>query len=122
MRVLFLESHPMWIHGLPNGFRDLGHQVKISGSLSNQNIPSMISGFRPDLIVTMSWGPENSTEIKQHLIRKYVQASGVPHIYWATEDPTHTLTFSLPYIKRVQPDFVFTICPARVVDYKNMGI
>lgn len=30
MRVLFLESHPMWIHGLPNGFRDAGHKVKVS--------------------------------------------------------------------------------------------
>jgi len=30
MRILFLESHPMWIHGLPNGFRDLGHEVMVS--------------------------------------------------------------------------------------------
>lgn len=122
MRILFLESHPMWIHGLPNGFRDLDCQVKISGPLTEQNTPVMIYQFRPDLIFTIGWGPENTSQAKQDLIKKYVQTSGIPHVYWATEDPTHTLTFSLPYIDRVRPDFVFTICPARVEYYKKLGI
>lgn len=120
MRILFLEIHPMWIHGLPNGFRDAGYDVMISGPLNSQNIPEMISVFRPDLIFTMGWTPEHTLK-KQELIRNVVKSSGIPHVYWATEDPTHTSTFTLPYIKNVQPSFIFTICLARVGLYKNMG-
>lgn len=34
LKILFLESHPMWIYGLPNGFRDTGHTAIISGPIS----------------------------------------------------------------------------------------
>lgn len=121
MRILFLESHPMWIHGLPNGFIDAGHQVKISGPLTAENIPQMIADFGPELIVTMGWTPDNTNE-KPEWIRKHVKAGGIPHIYWATEDPTHLEVFSLPYIKKVEPDFVFTICPAAIEIYRRLGI
>lgn len=68
MRVLFLESHPMWIHGLPNGFRDAGHKVKVSGPLDKRTIYKLIGDFAPDLVITMGWGPENSSKFKQQLI------------------------------------------------------
>lgn len=121
MRILFLESHPMWIHGLPNGFRDAGHDVKISGPLSKKNMPSLVD-FHPDLIFTIGWGPENTSQKKQKLIKTIVRRTGAPHIYWATEDPTHTESFTLPYLYQVEPDFVFTICPHRVDDYRKIGI
>lgn len=121
MRILFLESQPMWIHGLPNGFLDAGHQVKISGPLTPENIPQLISGFYPDLIFTIGWTPENTGD-KPLWIREHVKASGIPHIYWATEDPTHTQFFSLPYIRTAEPDFVFTICPSTVALYRQQGI
>ncbi|OFW79338.1 MAG: peptigoglycan-binding protein LysM [Alicyclobacillus sp. RIFOXYA1_FULL_53_8] len=121
MRVLFLENHPMWIHGLPNGFRDLGHQVMISGSLTKDKIPRLISSFRPQLIVTLGWTLEHKPE-KRAWIRSAVKRSGIPHVFWATEDPTHTNTFTLPYIRSVMPDFVFTICKSRVPEYRRMGI
>jgi spore maturation protein CgeB len=121
MRVLFLESHPMWIHGLPNGFKDAGHEVKVSGPLTIDNIPRMISEFNPDLIVTMGWTPENVGE-KVKWIRKYVKSSKVPLIYWATEDPAYTQCFSLPLIQWILPDFVFTICVERIDYYKKLGI
>lgn len=57
MKILFLESHPMWIYGLPNGFRDAGHQVLVSGPLTKENLPNMIKEFSPDLIFSMGWGP-----------------------------------------------------------------
>ena len=34
MRILFLESDPMWIYGLPYGFCDVGHSVMVSGPLT----------------------------------------------------------------------------------------
>lgn len=122
MRVLFLESHPMWIHGLPNGFRDMGHDVLVSGPIDNKNLSSMISEFQPDLIITIGWGPENSSIQKQDIIRDHIKSTKIPHVYWATEDPTHTQSFTIPFLKRVQPDFVFTICSKNVAYYESLNI
>ncbi len=121
MRVLFLESHAMWIHGLPNGFRDAGHQVRVSGPLTEQNIPVMLGEFQPELIVTMGWTPEN-TGPKVDWIRDSIKGTNIPHVYWATEDPTHTERFTLPLLQSMKPDFVFSICPQRVALYSEMGI
>lgn len=122
MRVLFLESHPMWIHGLPNGFIDAGHEVKISGPLDNLDINKLISEFQPNLIITMGWGPENSSIRKQKKIYESTINVNVPHVYWATEDPTSTEIFTMPYIRRTHPDFVFTICRDMVGYYRRLGI
>lgn len=121
MKILFVESHPMWIYGLPNGFRDLGHQVKISGPINQHKLTRMIQEFKPQLIFTMSWGDENTAKWKQQCIKACVRKAKVPHVYWATEDPTHTETFTLPYIHYVMPDFIFTICVKRVKKYRALG-
>lgn len=120
MKVLFLESHPVWIYGLPNGFRDLGHEVLISGPLTEENIPKMILDFKPNLIVTMAWTPEN-TDKKLKWIRKYVKPTKIPLIYWSTEDPSYTNLFSLPLMQKILPDFVFTICTEKVDFFKMLG-
>lgn len=121
MRVLFLESHPMWIHGLPNGFRDAGHDVRVSGHLREEKILPLISGFEPDLIFMMGCTAEHTSE-KLNWIRRYVKPTNIPLIFWATEDPAYTLSFSLPLIQKILPDYVFTICRERVEYYKKLGI
>jgi len=121
MRILFLESHPMWIHGLPNGFRDAGHEVSVSGPLTEENIPQMIFKFKPDLILMMGWTSEHTAE-KINWVRRYVKASKMPLIYWATEDPAYTQCFSLPLIQKLLPNYVFTICVERVEYYRKLGI
>jgi len=121
MRVLFLESNPMWIYGLPKGFCDAGHSVMVSGPLTSESLKDMISNFQPDLIFTIGHTSEHTPE-KQKMIKEYVSHTKIPHVYWATEDPGYTLTFSLPLIKTIKPDFVFTICPSRVDFYKDQQI
>lgn len=121
MKILFLDKDSMWIHGLPNAFKDIGHEVKISGTLTKEIIPTIISEFCPNLIFSIGYTSEHTPQ-KQKWIYKFVRASGIPHVYWATEDPGYTITCSIPFIKNVQPDFVFTICPSRVEFYKNLGI
>lgn len=111
----------MWIHGLPNGFRDLGHEVKVSQALTKQNIPEMILNFKPNLIITLGW-TEDTIGDKVDWIRSYVKLYKIPHIYWATEDPTHTFSFTLPLIQKMQPNFVFTICKERIDFYRKLGI
>lgn len=111
----------MWIHGLPNGFRDLGHQVQTAPRLSPANIIPLVEEFQPDIVFTMGWTSDNSNPVHQAIIRSYLRAVRTPHLYWATEDPTHAKTFSLPYIQSTRPDLIFTICPERVADYQRLG-
>lgn len=120
MRILFLESHPMWIFGLPNGFMDAGHTVMISGSLTKGNIQEMIEQFKPDLIISMGWTTEHSKN-KQIWIHDVVKQKKIPLVYWATEDPLHTNKFSIPLIKRMKPDFVFTVTPSICKLYNKQG-
>lgn len=121
MRILFLESSSIWPYTLPQGLRDLGHEIMISGPLTQTNIPEMIVSFNPDFVVSIGWGNEN-TRKKQEWIGRYVHEAGVPLIYWAIEDPAFTKVFSLPLINKMQPDFVFTLCPEMVKYYRNKGI
>ncbi|MFD3158064.1 glycosyltransferase [Haloimpatiens sp. FM7330] len=121
MRILFLESHPMWIYGLPRGFQDIGHKVLISSISTKRNLYNKILKYKPDLVFSMGWTKEHSKE-KQSWLKKYLKKAKIPHIYWATEDPTHTKTFTLPLIRNSKIDFIFTICPSMVDFYKKMGI
>ncbi|KPV60480.1 hypothetical protein QJ48_05265 [Paenibacillus sp. A3] len=92
MRILFLENHPMWVHGLPNGFRQLGHQVRTYFPDANTSQASGL--FRPHLVIVMGWTPANDTVEKQLRISKAVRKSEVPLVYWATEDPGYHRKFS----------------------------
>ncbi|WCK53279.1 glycosyltransferase [Aneurinibacillus sp. Ricciae_BoGa-3] len=112
----------MWVFGLPNGFKDLGHHIKIIDPNKEELLKAALTQFQPNLIFSMGWTPANDTLEKQERIGNYTQPSGIPHIYWATEDPGYTEIFSLPYIKRAKPDFVFTICEEKIATYEGLGI
>ncbi|MDR4947125.1 glycosyltransferase family protein [Neobacillus cucumis] len=120
MKILFLESHPMWIYGLPNGFKEEGHTVMISGPLSKDNISEMLDLFKPDLIIYLGWTNEHSKE-KWPWIREAIKKTTIPLVYWATEDPLHTENFTIPLINAVKPDFVFTVTPSLCEKYEKLG-
>ncbi len=120
MRILFLENHSMWVYGLPNGFRDAGHNVLISGALTEQNIPALISSFNPELVLMLGWTEEH-VGIKRRWVRDYVTTTNIPFVYWATEDPIHTHILTVPFIKQVHPHFVFTVSKEMVPYYEKMG-
>lgn len=121
MKILFLESHPMWIYGLPYGLKELGHTVIISGPVSKENILDLITKYEPDMILSMGWTPEHSKE-KQPWIRDAAKSAIIPLVYWSTEDPLHTKNFSLPLICTMQPDFVFTVTRSLCETYEKLGI
>lgn len=120
MRVFVLSSTE-WIYTLPIGFKEAGHEVQKSGTISENKLRSQIDKFRPDLIISMGWTEDQSIE-RQIITREVIKASGKPHVYWSVEDPAFTAEFSLPLIQRVQPDFVFSTCPHTAEDYKKMGV
>ncbi len=121
MRILFLESSQIWVYGLPYGFIDNGHKVMISGPLTEKNIPLMIEEFKPDLIITIGWGVENTVS-KQKWIYKYVHEAKIPLIYWAVEDPAFIDDWSLKLIRNIKPSFIFTISQDSLEYYKKNGV
>lgn len=121
MRILFLESSLIWTYGLPHGFVDNGHKVMISGPLTEKNIPLMIEEFKPDLIVTIGWGVEN-TIYKQKWIYKYVHEAKIPLVYWAVEDPAFIDDWSLKLIRNIKPSFTFTISGDSLGHYEKNGV
>ncbi|RVT59884.1 glycosyltransferase [Niallia taxi] len=122
MRILFIDSNELLMYGLAAGFRDAGHEVLVSGKIDEKTIPNLIASFRPQLIFTEGWSEENDSPWKQKLISSQVKASGIPHIYWAVEDPHFTLNFTLPLLARMKPDFVFTLSTNLVDFYKKLKI
>jgi len=119
MRILFLESSHIWKNNLPRGFQANGHDVLITGPLT-KNLSQLLEEFNPDLAISIGWGQEQ-TKIKQDLIRECMKKTTIPLIYWAVEDPAYTDIWSIPLVKRMKPDFVFTICPKTVKVYQQLG-
>lgn len=120
LRILFLETHPMWIYGLPRGFRKLGHNVKWCAP--NSKAERLIQAFKPELIFVVGWTPANNRPRKQRRIAQLARMAGAPLVYWSTEDPGYTDTFSLPLIRRTRPDFVFTIHRPSVRRFRKQGL
>lgn len=121
MNILFLENSPRWIYGLPNGFKDIGHCVKVLDLIDKKNILDILSEFKPNLIMSIGWKSRHDIKIIQSL-QRYLKSHNIPFIYWATEDPGYSRLFTLPFIQRTNPDFVFTICYEKVEYYKKLGI
>lgn len=121
MRILFFENGTIWSRGLPDGLRDLGHTVRMSGPLTKRRIPAILASFRPHLIVNVGWGPDHIGK-KQIWMRKWARAARIPLVYWSTEDPHFTKRFTLPLIRRMRPDYVFTISAKTARTFRKLGI
>jgi spore maturation protein CgeB len=122
MRILYLNGHPIWLYGLPWGFRHLGHQVKIAKNVQSNLLLPLMKSFKPDLLITVGWVYEYMKPQKRALIKKIAHDFGCLHAYWATEDITWFEKWSLPMVRAVQPDVVFTINADCIPFYRNLGI
>lgn len=120
MRVLFALSGTIWVHTLPEGFRDAGHEVLVSGPIEESSIRKSIQEFKPHFMVSMGWGLDQTRE-RQLILRKVSREFNVPHVYWSLEDPAYTFNFSIPLFQRMQPDFILTICQESAGYFKRLG-
>ncbi|MFX3634036.1 MAG: glycosyltransferase [Candidatus Pristimantibacillus sp.] len=120
MRILFLERGELWSYGLPDGLRDLGHQVQTSGPVHKRKLIRKLSSFKPDLLVSVGWGPDHTTT-KQRLVRSLATQYQIPLVYWSTEDPNFTEVFTLPLLRRMKPDYTFTISAKTAKRFHKLG-
>ncbi|GBF33458.1 hypothetical protein DCCM_2559 [Desulfocucumis palustris] len=120
MKIVFIESDPQYVLGLPWGFRKLGCQVKTLNDIREDTLAEIFDKYRPDLVVTAGWTKihtRSNLELLGHMLNKY----HVSHAYWSTEDPRWTDRWSLPYIKSTHPDYIFTIDKDSVNFFRELG-
>lgn len=120
MRILFLEYIKPYIRGIPYGFRDLGCEVEIMTDFNYRSLDYMIRSFKPDLIMTAGWTQIHVQE-KMKALAKLTKKYKIKHVYWATEDPIWTEEWSLPLIKLIDPDCIFTISRETIPLYHQLG-
>lgn len=125
MRVLFSNEAPLIKYGLAPGFEQAGHQVKvIQGEeyrLWGQPIPEQIrrlteaiNSFKPDFMFT-----EGHSGFDIYSICQVARKLGVPHLYWAIEDPICTQSLSKAYAPLVE--YIFTTTAECIPQYEAMG-
>ncbi len=125
MKVLFTNDPPLIKYGIAEGFKQIGHEVKVmqgdSERLWGQPIPEQIKRFRkgiqefkPDFIFTEGHPGFDSKSICETAVR-----CGIPHLYWAIEDPVCTDLTIQTYVPYV--DYIFTTTIEKIPVYKALG-
>jgi len=106
---------------LLGGLTNLGHEVKTCNihklKLSmSEKAEKAINEFKPDLIVTIGgWHQHFDAAVLWQIIKKH----GLPHVYWAIEDPTFFDWSSTVHLSAY--DFVFTVSEKCVPLYNQRG-
>lgn len=121
INVLFIDSSPMYLLGLPYGFYQLGCKVKTLKDIKKEEIRKVFEQFRPDLVMTAGW-TDIHDEDKLEMLARYVKKYDAIHAYWATEDPVWTKQWSFRYIRMAKPDYIFTIDRETVPKYNYRGL
>jgi spore maturation protein CgeB len=120
-KIFFLDHRSNYINSLGDALGQLGHQVFFQSSWRMEEIEQGISHFKPDILITVGCDSPlyiPSIDSLPDICRKY----GVFHLYWATEDKIHHERWSLPFVRRVQPDYVWTIHPECTQSYQAINI
>lgn len=125
MRLLFTNDAPLIKYGLAAGFEQLGQTVLImqgaTGRLwgippeeQQRRLTVAIKSFRPDIIFS-----EGHPQFEPALVCGIARRFGIPHLYWAIEDPICTdLTIS-SYGRLV--DLIFTTAEECIPRYRGLG-
>ena len=122
MEVLFYESHDVYVHGLPQALRRLGHSVTVwEGPPELERLQRYLQAARPKLVLTMGWTPMHGDAGSLAAIRQYTESPDALHVYWSTEDPIHTGTWTIPYLEQTRPDAVLTISERTVPLLERLG-
>lgn len=123
MKVLFTNEAPVIVYGLAQGFLQEGHQVWIMQGADRlwdcpepeqaSRLARAIAGFKPDFVFTEGY-PGFSPEV----ICEVCRVHGVPHLYWAIEDPLGDRIS-----RRFAPlcDYIFTTAVECLPGYTSMG-
>jgi spore maturation protein CgeB len=120
MKIVFIDSDPQYLLGLPWGLSQLGCKVKIIKEIREDSLAEVFKNYQPDLVFTAGWTKihtRSNLEVLGELLKRY----RIKHAYWSTEDPRWTDRWSLPFIEATRPDYIFTIDKGSVPFYRERG-
>lgn len=120
MRILFTGTNPMISYGLAPALQYCGVEVRaidlVEGFQQNPYyLPNLINEFHPDFVFTAGgWGET------YEILFPFLNQMGIPHIFWAFDDPllfkTHALCFA-----RVSK-YIFTTAIECIRYYNRSGL
>jgi len=120
LRFLFTDTNPMITYGLGRTLAEMGEEVKIidAGALYRQDpalLDQAIATFSPDFVCSQGgWGGLGN------MIFPILAQRGIPHVFWASEDPIFISDLSLPMALKSR--FVFTTAEECIPQYQARGI
>ncbi|WP_028988223.1 CgeB family protein [Thermicanus aegyptius] len=120
-RIFFLDHRSIYLNSLGDSLSQMGHQLFYQSSWNMKEIEAGIRYFRPEILLTVGCDAPLTAPtlaVLPEIAMKY----RLFHIYWATEDGLFHEGWSIPLIRKIKPDMVWTIHPACVNSYRNMGI
>lgn len=124
MKFLFTNDPPLIKYGIAAGIKQIGHDARVmqgeyrlwgmDADTQKIRLTEAIEEYRPDCVFT-----EGFPAFDAPLICEIVQKYGIPHFYWAIEDPVCTdlaLTNYAPWV-----DTIFTTAIECIPKYLKMG-
>lgn len=121
MRVLFTNNPPVIRAGLARGLARLGHEVCVlplwqtAYEQQREVLEAAAQEFRPEVILSEGDPPN----LNRPAIHDLCRARGIPHVYWAIQDPLWHKEISV--YCAAHSDLVFTTAAELVPVYQKMG-
>ncbi|MHB1126057.1 MAG: CgeB family protein [Bacillota bacterium] len=122
-RILTLHDQHLYTYGILAGLQELGHIVRVEDlrTQPKENHPiiirQLIDDFKPDLVFNPGWCHDR---INMEAMFEILRIRGIPHIYWATEDPTFHKQVSMPIA--LKSAFTFTTTIEYLSRYRGRGL
>lgn len=96
MKILFTNPTPMIKYGMQKGFEKRGWETARLevAEQSVEGLNQKIDAFKPDYLFT-----EGGVDTKRFVF-PVLEQRGIPHIFWAIEDPVANKTLAMEWAKR----------------------
>jgi spore maturation protein CgeB len=109
------------MNSLADALTQLGHLVYCQPTWHMDEIKAGFRHLVPDILITVGYD-KPMYEASLDFIPELCRTHRTLHVYWATEDRIHFDRISRPLVQRLKPDVVWTIHPACVDEYRQIGI
>jgi len=124
-KILICNFNPRSVNNFHRGFLDLGHEIKnyvcegfnILNETVQQDLNHIIDSFKPDFAFSYGYW---KGRIEIDAFCDVLQKRGLPHFYWAFDDPECFEEISLPVARRCSQ--VFTTVVESIEQYKKNGV
>lgn len=121
LKIFIVDHRSIYLNSLGDTLSQMGHLIYYQASWKMNEIEAGIAYFKPDILISIGLDiPLRNASLSRlpEFCRKY----NLFHIYWATEDMIQWASWSVPFIRQIQPDLVWTIHPDCVEKYRQLGI